>query len=272
MLSHPILNTSDGYRSPFNVTKPLKKDATTTRCSDVCYVQSIREVMLLLSTRVHAPPAWVLNSKFLSKNDYLWHDNFYRTHLMDFKNLVYEGRTFRRFDSSYAVSDDELLWLVDLGRVTPRARNAQWIYFGVTNHPDSCQRIFSTLRWAAALPEWNGPTETERPSAYILLLENTQYPIKGSDIALGIVSQTILLGARSIGLGGCHILSFNPKTLSESLHIPEQLKVRMVLALGKPIETVEIRNLPPSGDARYWREDNVHCVPKAPLRDIIIKL
>lgn len=191
---------------------------------------------------------------------------------MDFKNLVYEERTFRRFDSSHAVSDDELLWLAALGRVTPRARNAQWIHFGVTNHPDSCQRIFPTLRWAAALPEWNGPTETERPSAYILLLENTQYPIKGSDIDLGIVSQTILLGARSIGLGGCHILSFNPKTLSESLHIPEQLKVRLVLALGKPIETVEIRNLPPSGDARYWREDNVHCVPKAPLRDIIIKL
>lgn len=190
---------------------------------------------------------------------------------MDFKDLVYGGRSFRRFDPTRAVTDVELLWLADLGRMTPRARNAQWIHFGITNRPESCQRIFTELKWAAMLPEWGGPSISERPTAYVLLLEDTQH-VKGSDIDLGIVSQTILLGARSIGLGGCHILAFNAQALSETLAIPTQFKVRLVLALGKPAEEVELRSTATSGSEIYWREGQVHCVPKADLNKIVINL
>lgn len=190
---------------------------------------------------------------------------------MDFKDLVYGGRSFRRFDPARAVTDVELLWLADLGRMTPRARNAQWIHFGITNRPESCQRIFPELKWASMLPEWGGPSISERPTAYVLLLEDTQH-VKGSDIDLGIVSQTILLGARSIGLGGCHILAFNAQALSEALAIPTQFKVRLVLALGKPAEEVELRSTATSGSENYWREGQVHCVPKADLNKIVINL
>lgn len=190
---------------------------------------------------------------------------------MDFKNLVYQGRTFRRFDPSRAVSDSELLWLADLGRVTPRARNAQWLHFGLINSPNSCQNVFPALKWAAALPHWPGPNENERPTAYILLLENTLHA-KGIDIDLGIVSQTILLGACSIGLGGCHILAFNALAISNALRIPEHLKIRLVLAIGKPTETVSLQPIPPSGSESYWRNGETHCVPKAELMDIVIQL
>lgn len=190
---------------------------------------------------------------------------------MDFKELVYQGRSTRRFDASRAVSDEELLWLADLGRVTPRARNAQWIHFGLANTPSSCQRIFPSLKWAAALPQWNGPDINERPTAYILLLENTLHP-KGADIDLGITSQTILLGARTIGLGGCHILAFNANALADTLAIPTHLKIRLVLALGQPAEEIELMPIPPSGSENYWRDANLHRVPKAELKDVIIRL
>lgn len=190
---------------------------------------------------------------------------------MDFKNLVYQGRSFRRFDPARTVSEDELLWLADLGRVAPRARNAQWLHFGITNQPAACQRIFPALKWAAALPQWPGPDENERPTAYILLLENAHHP-KGSDIDLGIASQTILLGARSLGLGGCHILAFNAAAIANALSLPEHLKIRLVLAIGKPAEEVHLLPLPPSGSENYWREGETHCVPKAKLEDVVIRL
>lgn len=190
---------------------------------------------------------------------------------MDFKELVYQGRSYRRFAPSRAVSDEELLWLADLGRVTPRARNAQWLHFGLANTPASCRRIFPALKWAAALPQWDGPSENERPTAYILLLEDTRHP-RGSDIDLGIASQTILLGARAIGLGGCHILAFNANAIAEALAIPAHLKLRLVLAIGEPAEDVELQPIPPSGSENYWREGQQHCVPKAELNDVVIRL
>lgn len=190
---------------------------------------------------------------------------------MDYKELVYAGRSVRRFDATRAITDGELLWLADLGRVTPRGRNAQWIRFGIANQKATCDSIFPTLSWAADLPDWDGPREAERPTAYILLLEDTRHA-KGVDIDLGIVSQTILLGARTLGLGGCHILAFRAQALAEALGMPAHLRARLVLAIGKPAEEVELRQLPASGRESYWREGSLHCVPKADLHDVVIKL
>jgi len=55
------------------------------------------------------------------------------------------------------------------------------------------------------------------------------------------------------------------------LAIPEHLKIRLVLALGKPAETVVLEDLEPGGDTRYWRdEEGVHHVPKRGLAELIV--
>jgi len=48
-------------------------------------------------------------------------------------------------------------------------------------------------------------------------------------------------------------------------------EILLVLALGKPKETVIIEAAGPEGDIRYWRdEEGVHHVPKRSLDQIII--
>ena len=88
----------------------------------------------------------------------------------------------------------------------------------------------------------------------------------------GICSQTILLGARACGLAGCIFGAVNKKQLSRELEIPEHLEIKLVLAIGKPVEEQQIDPVGEDGDIRYFRDKNqVHHVPKRDLNDLIIQ-
>jgi nitroreductase len=87
----------------------------------------------------------------------------------------------------------------------------------------------------------------------------------------GIAAQTILLGATEQGLGGCMILSVQKEKLRELLNVPPACEVLLVIALGKPKETVILEDLGPEGDVKYWRDkDQGHHVPKRLLKDVIL--
>jgi nitroreductase len=87
----------------------------------------------------------------------------------------------------------------------------------------------------------------------------------------GIAAQSILLGAREKGLGGCIIGSINREGLKKALQIPSRYEILLVLALGKPKETVVIETVGPTGDIKYWRDnEEKHHVPKRKLDDIIV--
>jgi len=80
-----------------------------------------------------------------------------------------------------------------------------------------------------------------------------------------------MLGATEKGLGGCIIASIEKGGLRKALEIPPQYEILLVLALGKPKETVAIEKVGSYGDIKYWRDSkDVHHVPKRPLDDIII--
>lgn len=65
--------------------------------------------------------------------------------------------------------------------------------------------------------------------------------------------------------------SIDKDRLRQALSLPEHLKIRLVLALGKPSEKVVLEDLEPGGDTRYWRDaDGVHHVPKRGLSELII--
>lgn len=130
--------------------------------------------------------------------------------------------------------------------------------------------IFPCLAWAGYLKDWPGPCEGERPSAYIIILGDTKISqYFGCDH--GIAAQSILLGARDRGLGGCMIGSVRRQQLRKALDVPSRYEILLVLALGKPKETVVIEAVGPNGDIKYWRDsEGIHHVPKRSLDEIII--
>lgn len=60
--------------------------------------------------------------------------------------------------------------------------------------------------------------------------------------------------------------------LHRELGLAENLHILLVIAMGKPQETVVIDPVGPDGSITYWRdEDSVHHVPKRSLDELIVK-
>jgi len=186
------------------------------------------------------------------------------------RELVLRNRSYRRFDSEVSVTENTLLELVDLARLSPSGANRQPLKFFLSTKPERNERIFPCLAWAAYLKDWAGPAEGERPTAYIVILGDKQVSTSfGCDH--GIAAQSILLGAVEKGLGGCMIGSIDRKALHKSLKLSEYFEILLVIALGKPIETVILEKVTAEGDIKYWRDEKQqHHVPKRSLGDIII--
>jgi nitroreductase len=88
---------------------------------------------------------------------------------------------------------------------------------------------------------------------------------------VGICAQSIMLAAAESGFGGCMIGSFSPERLSDVLSLPSHLSPQLVLALGKPDESVCITEPADDGSVTYYRQDGVHYVQKRNLKDLIIE-
>jgi len=190
--------------------------------------------------------------------------------MSELRSLVLRNRSYRRFDETHRIERDTLVELVDLARHTASAANRQPLRYILSCDPDTNARIFPCLAWAGYLKDWPGPEPGERPTAYIVITVDTRIA-KDWWCDDGIAAQTMLLGAVERGLGGCMIGAIQKDRLREALSIPEHLFIRLVLALGKPAETVVIEDLEPGGDVRYWRDDaGVHHVPKRRLEELIV--
>jgi nitroreductase len=186
-------------------------------------------------------------------------------------DIVKKNRSYRRFFEGIAIERDELKGFVNLARLSASAANRQPLKYFLSADPETNALIFKNLAWAAYLKDWPGPSEGERPSAYIVIFGDTSIA-KDFWCDHGIAAQTILLGATEKGLGGCILAAINRKRLIDDLHIPDHLEILLVIALGKPKEEVRIEELPSEGDIRYWRDNNgVHHVPKRSLEEIIIE-
>ena len=186
------------------------------------------------------------------------------------RDLVLKNRSYRRFYQDTPVSIDTLRELVDLARLSASASNKQPLKYILSCDPQRNAVVFQNLAWAGYLKSWPGPEEGERPSAYIIILgDKTITQSFGCDH--GIAAQSILLGATEKGLGGCIIGSVRKGELSRALAIPTDYEILLVIALGKPRETVVLEAVGSGGDIKYWRDEKgVHHVPKRSLAEIVV--
>jgi nitroreductase len=189
---------------------------------------------------------------------------------MTFKDIVKASRSYRRFYEEEPISRETLLTLIDNTRFSPSGGNLQPLKYFISCDKELNGKIFPHLIWASYLKELGAPAPGERPSAYIILLQDQAYKMAGG-VDNGIAAQTILLGAAEMGLGGCMIHNAKRDALGANLGLPDNYEILTIVALGKPKEKVVIDEIEPGADIKYWRDkDRVHHVPKRKLKDILI--
>jgi len=184
------------------------------------------------------------------------------------RDLILKNRTCRRFHQEVAIDNKTLRELVDLARLSASAVNKQPLKYILSCEAEKNDTILQYIRFGVF--DDGKPPEGERPSAYIIVLGDTDIMEKfGCDH--GIAAQSIMLGATDRGLGGCIIAMIDREGLSKALDIPGRYKILLVLALGKPKQKAVIEEVGSDGNTRYWQDnEGIHHVPKRILDDIII--
>ena len=183
-------------------------------------------------------------------------------------DLIRDNRSFRRFDSEKRIKREELMAMVEGARCSASAANLQRIRYALVTEKSECDAIFQNIAFAGYLKSWGGPTEFERPTAYVVMMAEKEPDINIA-IDAGIAAQSMLLIAREIGYGGCMIRSFK-KAEVEAILNRAGYSIVMIIALGSPTETVYLTDAK-DGDIKYFRDENDnHAVPKLSLDEIVI--
>ena len=190
----------------------------------------------------------------------------------DFLELVRSSRTFRRFDESRKVAREQLLELVDVARFAPCGNNLQVLKFLVMDDSERVQVCLAHHKWAGLLKDWDGPVQGERPVAYIAICGPAgagKNAVRNQDA--GIAAQTIMLAARTMGLGGCMVKSYDAQLDAELGLADRGLETVLLLALGYPTEEVVLEDASAAGGVAYWHdEDDANHVPKRSVEDLLV--
>ena len=189
------------------------------------------------------------------------------------KGLVQKNRSYRQFDESRIITRDEILSLIDLARLSPSAGNLQPLRYYFVHETEKNNLVFSHLYWGGDTQNSLAPPLGQRPSAYIFILEDTRIS-RLSSHDQGIAAQTLLLGAVELDLGGCIIKSMDRLQLEMTLNLPQDLDLKLIIALGKPLKVISVQDRNPlNGEVNESLSDlpqQERKVTKLNLEDIII--
>ena len=190
---------------------------------------------------------------------------------MDIEETIYKRRTIRRFKQD-KIPLEILKKLIDFARVAPSGTNIQAVEYIIVHKPEIKDQIFPLVKWASSLPREERTPETgRRPTAYIIILLNTNIKKSYYEFDVGASVENILLGAVNYGLGACWMGSFNANKVRALLEIPDFYQITHVISLGYPDEESVVE--PYDDSFTYWKDDKgVMHVPKRSLGEIIFKI
>lgn len=192
---------------------------------------------------------------------------------MELKELVKKNRSYRGYDETRKLTKEELAELVDYARLTPSSINIQPFKYYLVWKKEEADAIHQEIRWARALPELELPHKGMRPAGFVIICQDTRLSdaLARFQKDVGIVAQTMLLAAVEKGLGGCMICNFNADGIKKAVNLEAYFAPLMVVAIGKPAETVVLTKVGEDGKTDYYRDgQDIHYVPKRELADIIL--
>lgn len=189
-------------------------------------------------------------------------------------DLVRANRSYRGYDHSRAIADEELLAMVEAARLCPSSVNIQPLKYVLVNAEPALSAVQAQTRWAKGLPELTLPHPGHAPTAFIVICQDTRISDNLSRFQrdVGIVAQTMLLTAVEMGLGGCMIGNFSADAVRDVLGLDESLRPLLIVAIGKPDEAVILTDVT-DGRTGYYRDGaDRHYVPKRSLDELIIRV
>ena len=190
------------------------------------------------------------------------------------KDLVVKSRSYRGYDESRRITEQELLELVDCARFAPSSVNGQPFCYLLLHEKEDTDRLQPLTGWAKALPGMKLPHPGKCPTAFIVICQNTEWDDNLNRYLrdVGAVAQTMLLAAAEKDLGGIMIGNFSPAKVSEAMKLPETIVPMLIVAFGKPDEKIVLTEVSSGESIKYYRDDqDVHYVPKRKLEDIVIR-
>ncbi len=183
--------------------------------------------------------------------------------------LLLKNRSYRGYDNSFVVREDQLCRIVEVNTRTPSARNQQVLRFRPVTSEEA-HKVLPHFRLGGALPNHHLPHEGEEPRAFIVVCTTVPNPDHYVYIDLGIAAQSMLLQAVEIGLGGICIGAFDKAAVKQSLGL--ELEPLLLIAIGKPNEKIKLVEIGPEESHNYWRDDKgTHYVPKIGVEELLIK-
>ena len=188
-------------------------------------------------------------------------------------DLIKKNRSCRGFDPNRRVTREEMDYILECARFGPNSMNKQAIKFYIARDEDTVAAIQPLTGWAKQLPQMQLPHPGKYPTAFVVVcLDKTisdSVPMFIRDAS--IAAQNMLLAATELGLGGCMVGSFRAGDLCRTLNLKEQFQPLLVVAIGKPDETIVLTEAQPGANTAYYRdEQDVHYVPKRSARELVI--
>ena len=181
--------------------------------------------------------------------------------------LLRRNRSYRGYDPSRVVTEDDLRKIVEVSTLVPCGMNRQARRFRLVTEEES-DKVLPRIKLGAALPELHLPFPGTEPRAFIVICATVpESPV--IDMDLGIAAQSMLLKAVEMGLNGIFIRNFPPDALREALALP--LVPLAVIAIGKGAENIYLKPVSAGEPLDYYRKDGVHFVPKLKVEELIIK-
>jgi nitroreductase len=186
---------------------------------------------------------------------------------MDIFEIIKSRRSIRRF-SQEKLDSNLLIKLVDAARCAPSKANIQPLEYVIVDEPDVCRQLFETLSWAGHVRPKRNPAPGQRPTAYIVVLVDTDITSDAYVDAAAAI-ENILLASAGSGIGSCWLGSIDRIRLLQILDIDERYRIDSVIAIGKPAETPVLEDASGNDTKYYLDEKDVMHVPKKPLKKIL---
>jgi len=168
-------------------------------------------------------------------------------------DLIMNRQSDRKY-SEKAVEKEKLERIVEAGRMSPSACNAQPWKFIVVTEPGLLKEVAEAA--SAKLLGMNSFV-TQAPVQIVIVREKPNFSskvgatIKNKDYSLidiGIAAENICLQAEAEGLGSCIIGWFDEKMLRKILKIPGSKRVELIITLGYSLSDQREKRRKPEGE------------------------